>query len=82
MRSFDRLRTHPSLLITAIIVLLTAHGMALYLFRHVALSATVALGMIILIVFKHLGLLAPALAMIRRRFNWRERRDSNQRPPA
>ena len=56
MRSFGRLRTHPSLLITAIIVLLVAHGMALYLFRHVALSATVALGMIILIVFKHLGL--------------------------
>lgn len=68
MRSFDRLRTHPSLLITAIVVLLAAHGMALYLLPHVALSATLASGLIILIVFKHLGLLASALAMFRKRF--------------
>ncbi len=80
MRSFDRLRAHPSLLIMAIVVLLTAHGMVFYLSRHLALSAAFASGLVVLIIFKHLGL--SVLAMFRKRSIWREPRDPNPRPPA
>ncbi len=75
MKSIDGLGTHPSLLITAVVVLLAAHGMVFYRFRHLALSAVLASGLLILIVFKHQALFTSALAMFRKRFTSRERWD-------
>jgi len=82
MTASDRLRAHPLLLIMALVALLAAHGLVFYGLRHLALSVTLASGLMILIVFKHLGLLGSAFAMFKKRFFWRERRDSNPRPPA
>lgn len=82
MRSFDRFRAHPWLLAMIVVALLGAHGLGFYLFLHLALSATLASSLIIFIAVKHLGLLGSALSMFRKRFVWRERRDSNPRPPA
>ena len=75
MKSFDRLRSHSWLLLATVVVLLAAHGMVFYFFRHLTLSTTLASGLLILIVFKHLGLFTSALARFRKRFTWRERRD-------
>lgn len=75
MRSFDRLRSHSWLLLATVVVLLAAHGIVFYAFRHLALSTTLASGLLILILFKHLGLFTSAFAMFRKRFTWRQRRD-------
>ena len=69
MHSLKRIPAHPALVIAAIIVLLAAHGAILYLFRqHLALSMTLVSGIVVLIVIKHLGLVAPLSAYLRRRF--------------
>jgi hypothetical protein len=54
------------------VILLAAHGLILYYASsHLALSAGLASSVILLIVIKHLGLLGPAYALLRRR--WRRR---------
>ena len=51
-----------------VIVLLAGHGVILYyVSRHVMLSAAVLSGAIILLVIKHVGLLGPLSALLRRR---------------
>ena len=51
-----------------VIVLIAAHGVILYYFSsHLALSAAVVSGAIILAVIKHLGLLGLVYALFRRR---------------
>ena len=51
------------------IVLIAGHGIVLYFVKsHFTLSASVIGGVVLLIVIKHLGLLAPAWALFRRRF--------------
>jgi hypothetical protein len=68
MNSLKPISTHPAVLAAAIIVLLAAHGAVLYLFRHLALSTTLVSGVALLIVIKHLGVVAPLSAFFRRRF--------------
>ncbi|HEX5425166.1 MAG TPA: hypothetical protein VFW94_16585 [Candidatus Acidoferrales bacterium] len=68
MNSLKRISAHPAVLAAAIIVLLAAHGAVLYLFRHLALSTTLVSGLVLLVVIKHLGLVAPLSAYFRRRF--------------
>jgi hypothetical protein len=51
-----------------LVVLLAVHGVMLYYgFSHVIPSAAVLSGAIILLVIKHLGLLGPVNAWVRRR---------------
>ncbi|HEY1213220.1 MAG TPA: hypothetical protein VGE93_06275 [Bryobacteraceae bacterium] len=50
----------------AAILLLVAHGLGFYFLRHLALSATLASGLIVLAVVKHLGMLSSLYAMRRR----------------
>jgi hypothetical protein len=68
MKAFSLLSTRPWPLVAAVVVLLAAHGLAFYFFRHLALSATLASGLIILIFVKHLGMFGPLYALIRRQF--------------
>jgi hypothetical protein len=55
------------LLLLAVAALVAAHGAVLeYIWAHAALSTTVASALIGLAVLKHLGLLLPAFAALRR----------------
>lgn len=57
-----------SLLVLAVALLVGGHGFALYsVASHVALSATVLAGVVLVALLKHLGLLASLCAMFRRR---------------
>jgi hypothetical protein len=54
------------------LILIAGHGLILYFASsHLALSAALVSGVILLIVIKHLGLLVRAYALLRRR--WRRR---------
>ncbi|MGH9563832.1 MAG: hypothetical protein ACRD3S_20455 [Terracidiphilus sp.] len=54
------------------LVLIAVHGSILYYASsHLALSAGMVVGIVGLIVVKHLGLFGPAFALLRRR--WRKR---------
>ena len=51
------------------VLLIAGHGVILYYASsHLALSAGLVSGVILLIVIKHLGLLGPAYALFRRRW--------------
>ncbi len=68
MNSLKRISAHPALLSGAIILLMAGHGAVVYFFRHLALSTTLVSGIVLLVVIKHLGLVAPLCAYLRRRF--------------
>ena len=54
------------------VLLIAGHGVILYYASsHLALSAGLISGVIVLIVIKHLGLLGPTYALLRR--HWRRR---------
>jgi hypothetical protein len=57
----------------AVVVLIAGHVILPYALSHTALSATVVSGVIILIVVKHLGLLAMLLGPVYARFRRRSR---------
>jgi hypothetical protein len=72
MKGHRRLLTRPLRLSVGVVVLIASHAIILsYVLPHTALSATVVSGVIILVVIKHLGLLAvwlgPLYALFRRR---------------
>jgi hypothetical protein len=67
MKIVSRLSARPGVLVAVVVALLAAHGLAFYFLRHLALSATVASGLIALIVLKHLGMFSSLYALIRRR---------------
>ena len=68
MRGHSRLRAHGWMLPVGVVILIAGHGIALYYFSsHVALSAAVVSGAIILAVIKHLGVLGSAHPLFRRR---------------
>ena len=53
--------------LTAIPVLIAAHGVILYYFSsHMTLSVAVIFGVIAMVVVKHLGLLGPLYALLRK----------------
>jgi hypothetical protein len=64
---FSRLFARPWTLIAVAVVLIAAHGLAFYLLRYLALSATLASGLIILILVKHLGMFSSLYAVLRKR---------------
>jgi len=56
------------LLLIGAALLIGSHGVALYWSSsHMALSTGVLTGVVVLVLLKHLGLLAPLYAMFRRR---------------
>jgi membrane protein YdbS with pleckstrin-like domain len=58
----------------AIIALIAVHGIVLqYVMSHLALSTAAIAGVIVVVAIKHIGLLGPAYAWLRRYFR-RERR--------
>ena len=61
---------HPGRLwvaLTAIPVLIAVHGVILYYFSsHMTLSVAVVVGVIAMVVVKHLGLLGPIYALLRK----------------
>jgi hypothetical protein len=62
------LRWRPRLLLFLLAVLLAGHGVILYYAAsEVTVSAGVLLGLIVLLVIKHLGVLGPVYALFRRR---------------
>lgn len=62
------LRRRPWLFPVLLVVLLAGHGVILYLAASkVTVSAGVLLGLIVLLVIKHLGVLGPVYARFRQR---------------
>jgi hypothetical protein len=63
------MNTHKRLwmLLAGAIILIAGHGLILYYFSsHLALSATAITGVIVLVIVKHLGLLGPLYAIVRK----------------
>lgn len=57
----------PWMMLIIIIAVIAVHGLVLqYIWSHLAVPATVVGGLVALILIKHLGLLAPAYALLRR----------------
>jgi hypothetical protein len=72
MKGHPRSRRRVWLLTALGVMLLAGHGVILYYASsHLALSAGLVSGVILLIVIKHLGLLGPTYAVLRSR--WRRR---------
>jgi hypothetical protein len=63
----SRLFARPWTLVALVAILIAAHGLAFYFLRHLALSATLASGLVILIVVKHLGMFSSLYAVLRKR---------------
>ena len=63
------MNTHKRLWIplAGAMILIAGHGLILYYFSsHLALSAAAITGVIVLVVVKHLGLLGPLYAIVRK----------------
>jgi hypothetical protein len=55
------------MLLAGAMILIAGHGVILYYFSsHLALSAGVVAGLVVLLVVKHLGLLGPLYAILRK----------------
>ena len=68
MKHDGRLLKRTLLLSAAVVVLIAGHGIVLYyVSTHAALSAGIVSGVIVLVVIKHLGLLGPLYAWLKRR---------------
>jgi membrane protein YdbS with pleckstrin-like domain len=62
-----RLRKRVWMLPLLVVALIAGHAILYYAVSHKVLSAAVASGAIVLVVIKHLGLLGPFYALLRRR---------------
>jgi hypothetical protein len=68
MKVHSRPRALAWILPVGVVILIAGHGILLYyISSHMALSAAVVSGVIILVVIKHLGLLGPLYVLFRRR---------------
>jgi hypothetical protein len=67
MKGHTRLLTRSWMLPVAVVAMIAGHGIVYYILRHTMLPATVVSGVIIFVVIKHLGLLSPLYALLRRR---------------
>jgi membrane protein YdbS with pleckstrin-like domain len=68
MNGHNRLRMRLWIALVGVVVLIAGHGIILYyVSSRTALSAAIVLGVIVLVVVKHLGLLSPLYALVRRR---------------
>jgi len=67
MKVFSRIFAYPWIMIAAVVIVLAAHGLAFFL-RHLALSAAVVSGIVVLVVVKHIGAFGSLYALLRKRF--------------
>jgi hypothetical protein len=69
MKAYGRLRIRPwMLLVPAGVIILAVHSAVLYyVVLHLFLPIAAVLGVIVLLVIKHLGLLSPLYVLFRRR---------------
>jgi hypothetical protein len=68
MTGHCHLLRRPWILLVAVGILIAGHGIVLYyISSYTTLSFAVLLSIIMLVVIKHLGLLAPLFALFRRR---------------
>jgi hypothetical protein len=68
MKVFSRIFERPGAMIAAVVILFAAHGLAFYFLRHLALSAAVVSGIVVLVVVKHIGVFGSLYALFRKRF--------------
>lgn len=68
MKVFSRIFDRSWTMIAAVVILLAAHGLALYFLRHLALSAAVVSGIVVLVIVKHIGAFSSLYALFRKRF--------------
>ena len=69
MKLFSRNFAPPWIMIAAVVILLAAHGLAFYFLRHLALSAAVLSGIVVLVIVKHIGVFGSLYAQFRKRFH-------------
>lgn len=63
----SRMLTRPWMLLSVAVVLIFSHAMILrYVLQHKGLSASVAAGVMVLVLVKHLGFFSSFIAFIRR----------------
>ncbi len=68
MNRLSHLRARVWMVPVGVVILMLGHGVVLYyVSSHVALSAAAVSGVIVLVVIKHLGWLAPLYTLFRRR---------------
>jgi len=68
MSGHRRLLTRTLVLLAALILLITGHGVILYYtYSHLALSTALMSGVVVLVLIKHRGLLAPLFAWLGRK---------------
>jgi len=69
MTGHNRTPTSRSLLLVLAVVLIFSHALVLrYALQHRSLSAAMAVGVVILVVMTHVGLLGRLYALLKRRF--------------
>jgi hypothetical protein len=66
MKGHSRLSARSCILLLVLVALIAAHGILIYTLSYKFLAASVATGLIALVVIKHLGLLGPLYALLRR----------------
>jgi membrane protein YdbS with pleckstrin-like domain len=75
MMRHSRLRLRASVLLAALVLLLTGHAVVLYFSSsHAALPASIVVFVIVLIAIKHLGLLGATYGLLRRRVRRQKQR--------
>lgn len=67
MKAFSHHFGRPWTLVAVVAILLATHGLAFYFIQHSTISLTLASGLIVLIVVKHLGMFGSVCALLRKR---------------
>jgi len=78
MTAHIRVPKRSWLLALMILLLLSAHMLVPYFLRHTAVSATLLSGLVVLMVLKHIGLLAVALRPLYTRFRRRSSQEGQK----
>ena len=66
MNGHSRLFARSWILALVLVAFIAGHGILFYVLSHKLLAASVASGLILLVVIKHIGLLRPLYAVLRR----------------
>jgi|SoiMethySBSTD1v2_1073268.scaffolds.fasta_scaffold43651_5 hypothetical protein len=66
MNGHGRLFARSWILALVLVAFIAGHGILFYVLSHRLLAASVASGLILLVMIKHIGLLSPLYAVLRR----------------
>ena len=67
MNGHGRIFSRSWILALVLVAVIAGHGILFYVLSHKLLAASVASGLILLVVIKHIGFLSPLYAVLRRR---------------